>query len=182
MGKSWCSILQLPPYKEGPVLSHSPPLQLDLGLSESGPDMAQLSTLLSPCPQSPWVYHFILIPHPATSGNQVSHSVPQALFDRGGGRKPSSLPGVLWQAWQERAWGCSHSVTHTGPKDLFVLKQSPYLLFSQCPLYFLVSYLHKRWGAFGCLLCSSGDWVGVSPRCRGKLSLLPPILPPSSQN
>ena len=72
------------PYKEGPVLSHSPPLQLDLGLSESGPDMAQLSTLLSPCPQSPWVYHFVLIPLPVTSSNQVSLGAAQTMFDRGG--------------------------------------------------------------------------------------------------
>ena len=32
------------PYKEGPVLSHSPPLQLDQGLSRSGSHTAQLST------------------------------------------------------------------------------------------------------------------------------------------
>ena len=44
----------------------------------------QLSTLLIPCPRSLWVYHFVLIPLPATSGNQVSHSVSQALFGRGG--------------------------------------------------------------------------------------------------
>ena len=84
-GKSSCSIVQLPPYKEGPVLSHSPPLQLGQGLSGSGSDAAQLSTLLSQCLQSPWVYHFILNPLPATSGNQVSHSVAQSLFGRGGG-------------------------------------------------------------------------------------------------
>ena len=40
--------------------------------------------------------------------------------------------------------------------------------------------LHKRWAALGCLLCFSVEWVGVSPRCRGKLTLLPPILLPSS--
>ena len=70
--KSSCSILWLPLYKEGPVLSHSPPLQLGRGLSGSGSHTAQLSTLLSQHPWSPWVYHFVLIPHPATSGNQVS--------------------------------------------------------------------------------------------------------------
>ena len=42
-------ILLLPPYKERPVLSHSPPLQLDQGLSRSGSHAAQLSTLPS-CP------------------------------------------------------------------------------------------------------------------------------------
>ena len=84
LGKSSCSILQLPPYKEGPVLSHSPPLQLYQGLSGSGSHMAQLSTLPSQCPRSPWVYHFILIPLPATSSNQVSHGVAPALFGRGG--------------------------------------------------------------------------------------------------
>ena len=57
LGKSSCSIPQLPLYKEGPVLSHSPPLQLDQGLSRSGPHTAQLSTLPSWHPQSPCVYH-----------------------------------------------------------------------------------------------------------------------------
>ena len=45
------------PYKEGPVLSHSPPLQLDWGLSRSGPNTAQLSTLPSRYTRSLWVYH-----------------------------------------------------------------------------------------------------------------------------
>ena len=85
LGKSSCSILWLPPYKEGPHLSHSPSVQLDRGLSGSGSHMAQLSTLPSQHPQYPWVYHFILIPLPATSGNQVSHSIAQALFGSGGG-------------------------------------------------------------------------------------------------
>ena len=76
----------LPPYKEGPVLSHSPPLQLGQGLSRSGFHTAQLSTLLSQPSRSPWVFLFVLIPLPATSGNQVSHSVAQALFGRGRGR------------------------------------------------------------------------------------------------
>ena len=86
LGKSSCSILWLPPYKEGHILSHTPPLQLGRRLSGSGSHMAQLSTLLSQRPWSPWVYHFLLIPLPATSGNQVSHSVAQPLFGRGGGR------------------------------------------------------------------------------------------------
>ena len=72
------------PYKEGLVLSHSPPLQLDQGLPGSGSHMAQFSPL--PCwhPQSLWVYHFILIPLPVTSSNQVSLGAAQALFGRGG--------------------------------------------------------------------------------------------------
>ena len=72
------------PYKEGPFLSHSPPLQLDLGLSGSGPGTAQLSTLPSWHPQSPWVYPFLLIPLPATSSNQISLGDAQTLFGRGG--------------------------------------------------------------------------------------------------
>ena len=44
--KSSCSFLWLPPYKEGPVLSHSPPLQLGQGLCRSGSHTAQLSTCL----------------------------------------------------------------------------------------------------------------------------------------
>ena len=84
--KSSCSILWLPLYKEGPDLSHSPPLQLSWGLSGSGLHAAQLSTLLGQDLWSPWVFHFVLILLPVTSGNQVSHSVAQALFGRGGGR------------------------------------------------------------------------------------------------
>ena len=72
------------PYKEGPVLSHSPPLQLDRGLSRSGPHMAQLSPLPSQHPQSSCVYHFVLIPLTVTSSNQVCLSAAQALFGRGG--------------------------------------------------------------------------------------------------
>ena len=46
--------------------------------------MAQLSTLPSQRPRSLWVYHFVFIPLPATSSNQVSHGVAQALFGREG--------------------------------------------------------------------------------------------------
>ena len=173
-------MLLLPPYKEGPVLSHSPPLWLDSGLSGSGPNVAQLSTLPGWCPWSlVCLLHFVLIPLPETSSNQVSLSAAQALFGRGGSREQRSLPGVLRQALWAGAWGCSCPGPCTGPRDLFVLKQSPYRLFFQCPLYFLVSYLHKRWGAVGCSLCSSVDWLGVLPVCRGKWTLLPPISPPS---
>ena len=35
-----------------------------------------------------------------------------------------SLPGVLRQAQQARAWGCSHPCPCAGPRDIFVLKQS----------------------------------------------------------
>ena len=73
-------------YKEGPVLLRSPPLQLDWGLSGSGPNTAQLSTLPSQRPQSPWVYYFVLIPLPGTSSNQVSLGVAQALLGKGGSR------------------------------------------------------------------------------------------------
>ena len=62
--KSSCLILWLPLYKEGPDLSHSPPLQLGRGLSRSGSHTAQLSTLLSQHLWSPWVFHFVLIPLP----------------------------------------------------------------------------------------------------------------------
>ena len=86
LGKSSCSILWLPLYKEGPILSHSPPLQLDRGLSGSGSHRAQLSILPSQRPQSLWVYHFVLIPLSATSSNQVSHGVAEALFGKGGSR------------------------------------------------------------------------------------------------
>ena len=64
------------PYSEGPVLSHSPPVQLDQGLSGSGPLTAQLSTIPSQRTQSLWVYHFVLIPLPVNSSNQVSLGAP----------------------------------------------------------------------------------------------------------
>ena len=72
------------PYKEGPVLSHSPSLQLDPVLSRSEPHTAQLSTHPSRHTQSPWVYHFILMSLPVTSSNQVSLAAAQTLFGRGG--------------------------------------------------------------------------------------------------
>ena len=100
------------------------------GLSGSGPHMAQLSTLPSQHTQSPWVYHFVLIPLPATSSNQVSLGAAQALFGRGGICQPGSLPGVLRQAQWVQAWGCSHPGPRAGPRDLFVLKHSPYCFFS----------------------------------------------------
>ena len=88
-------------------------------------------------------------------------------------------PRVPWQAWWAQAWGCSRPVPRAGPRDLSVLKQSPYHLFFQCPQYFLVSYLHRRWGAVRCSLCSSIDRLGVLPVYRGKWTLLQPISLPS---
>ena len=72
------------PYLEGPVLSHSPSLQLDQGMSGSEPITAQLSTLPSWPTQSPWVYHIVLIPHLATSSNHVSLGAAQPLCGKGG--------------------------------------------------------------------------------------------------
>ena len=93
------------PYKEGPVLSHSPPLQLDRGLCGSGSHMAQLSILSCQRPRSLWVYHFILIPLPATSSNQVSLCAARTLFGRGVSSQLSSVPGVLQQAQGARGLG-----------------------------------------------------------------------------
>ena len=101
-------------------LSHSPPLQLDQGMSVSGPHTTQLSTLPSRHPQSLCVYHFVLIPFPATLSSQVSLGAAQALFGRGGSHELGSLPGVLRQAQRERAWGFSHPGPCTGPRDLLV--------------------------------------------------------------
>ena len=69
--------------------------------------------------------------------------------------------------------GCPLFGSNTGPFTVPGLTVSH--LFFQCPQYFLVSYLHKRWDAVGCLLCSSVDWLGISPMCRRKWTLLPPI-------
>ena len=74
------------PYKEGPVLSYSPPLQLDLGTvwvrALHGPtlDSPQLVPTVSVgLPLRP-------IPLRSTSSNQVSLCAAQALFSRGGTR------------------------------------------------------------------------------------------------
>ena len=77
-------------------------------------------------------------------------------------------------------WGCSSCGPHAGLRDLFFLKQPPHRLFFQCPLYFLVSYLHKRLGTVVCSFCSSVNRLGVSPVCKGKWTPLPPISQPSS--
>ena len=56
------------PSKEGPVLSLSPPLQLDPGLSTSGPDTAQFSILLRRSSKVSGVFTtLVLIPLPVTS-------------------------------------------------------------------------------------------------------------------
>ena len=148
-------------YEERPVLSHSPPQQLDRGLSGSGPHTAQLSTLPSQRPQSLWVYHFVLIPLPATSSNQVSRCCSSLvrqgmeLLTQLSPRSPT--PGLGLQL----PWSPGLS------QGLFVLKQSPYCLFFQCPLYLLVSYLHQRWGTVSCSLCSSVIGQVFHPRAGG---------------
>ena len=169
------------PYKEGPVLLNSAPLQLGPGLSGSGPHMAQLSTLPSRHP-------------PVSVGLSLHPYSPPCHFKQPGvspccsslvwqGREPltGSLPGVLRQGWQQApGLGLQLPWSRAGPRDLIVLKQSLYCHFFQCPLYFLVSYLHICRGIVGCSLCSSVDRLGVSPMCRGKWTPLPPISPPSS--
>ena len=73
------------PYKEGPVLSHSPPLQLHWGQSGSESNMAH--SQLSPAGAHSlcgFTNHFVLIPLPETSSNQVSLGAAQAFFGRGG--------------------------------------------------------------------------------------------------
>ena len=69
-------------YKEGPVLSHRPPLQLDWGLSRLGPLKAGLHSLCE-CSPPLGVCYFVLIPLPATSSNQVSPGAAQTLFGKG---------------------------------------------------------------------------------------------------
>ena len=99
---------------------------------------------------------------------QATRSLSVLLNPCLAGEGAGSLPGVLHQAWRELSWGCGRTGPWAGPRDLFVLKQFPYRLFFQCPLNFLVSFLHKCWGTIGCSLCSSVDWLGVPPLCRGK--------------
>ena len=82
-GKSSCSILRLPPYKEGPDLSHRPPLQLGgacPGQDHKRPNFQLSSASACGLPG----FSLVLIPLPATSSSQVSLSVAQVLFGRGG--------------------------------------------------------------------------------------------------
>ena len=64
-------------------------------------------------------------------------------------------------------------------------------LLSQCNLLticFSVSYTilasnpHIFWDSIGSSLCSSKDQLGVLPACRGKWTLVPSTLPPSSNS
>ena len=156
------------PYKEGPVLLHSSPLWLDQecpgqGSTETNSQVSPAGVHGLPC-----VYHtsslFPSLQPEATRPLLVLLNPSLA----GEGAVNCSVPVVLWQAGRGWAWDCSCPGPCASLRDLFVLKQSPYRLFFQCPQYFLVSYLHKLWGAVGCSLCSSVDGVGVSPVCRGK--------------
>ena len=88
--------------------------------------------------------------------------------------EPYDRPGGCW------TWGCSHPGPRAGPRNLIVLKHSPYHLIFQCILPFSISNFHIHWGTVGCSLCSSEDQLGVSLVCRGKWTSLPPILLPSS--
>ena len=76
--------------------------------------------------------------------------------------------------------GAAATLVPTLIPGTFLSWSNPLTFCFLCPLYFLVSYLYKRWTAFGCSLCFSVEWLGVSPRCRGKLTPLPSISPPSS--
>ena len=117
------------PYKGGPVLSHSPPLWLDqdcLGQGPTGPD-SQLSLA-----GTHGLCGFTTL-HPYSPpcdfkqpGLSPCHSSlvwqGRELLARLSPRSPGAGP-VAW------AWGCSRPGPHSGSRDLFVLKQSPYHLF-----------------------------------------------------
>ena len=176
MGKSSCSILRLPPYKKGPVLSQSPPLQLGWDCPGQGPTWP--NSQLSPA-SAPSLHRFTtssLFPSLRLQATRCRLVLLKSCLAGEGAINPTLSQESCSRPGRRRPGGCSRPGPHAGPRDLFVLKQSPYLLLFQCPLWFLVSYLHKRWGAVGCSLCSSVDWVGDSFRCRGKLTPPPPIL------
>ena len=91
---------------------------------------------------------------PATSSIQVPVVLlkpclaGEGAVDLALSQESCSRPGGHW------TWGCSHPAPHTGPRDLIVLKHSPYRLIFQCLIQFLVSNLHICWDIVGCSLCS----------------------------
>ena len=177
--KSSCSLLCLPPYKEGPVLSHSPPLQLAQGLSGSGSHMPNFQLSLSSAPSLPGFSTSSLFP---SLGLQATRSLTVLL------RPCLAGEGALTQLFP-RSPAAGLAVVGLGLQLPWSLRwsQGPFCpeaiplpsVFSVSSV-LLVSYLHKRRAAFGCSLCSSVEWVAVSHRCRGKLTPLPPISPPST--
>ena len=119
--------------------------------------------------------HFILIPLPATSSNHVCLSVLLKPCLAGDGAinqlSPRSPVGVglgLQLPWSPH-WSQGPFCPEAVPLPSVFLVSS----------ILLVSYFHKRWGAVGYLLCALVDRLGVSPECRGKWTLLPPISMPS---
>ena len=91
---------------------------------------------------------FFLFKPPAPNKHLASHTA-----------QPGFLPRILQQTLYPGV-GFSHSCPCASPRDLIVLKHSPYCLIFQCPLS-LVSDLHMCWNTVGCSLCSS-DQLGIS--------------------
>ena len=146
--------------------------------------MAQLSPAsfhsLCGCTEPHCVCHFVLIPLPGTLSNQAFPVLLKSCLAGVGATDTALSQEPCCRPSGCQTWGCSHPGPCTGLKDLIVLKHSPYCLIFQCSLQFLISSLHTRWGTIGCSLCSSEDWLGVSPMHRVKWTPLPPISPPSS--
>ena len=152
------------PYMEGPVLSLSPSLLLDQECPGQGPTWP--SSQLSPTgllrQWSSWVNHLSLFPSLRLQATRSLSGCCSTPVWQGRGLlpplsqesccRPCGMGLGLQLPWSP------HWSPHWSPywsQGLFVLKQSHYRLFFQCPLYFLVSYFLKRWGTVGCLLCSS---------------------------
>ena len=105
------------PYKEGPVLSHSPPLQPDRGLSGSGPHMTQLSTL-------PSHTHSL-------RGFTTSSLSPPCNFKQPGLSQCCS--SLVWQGWEPLTWLSPRSPV-AGPSGAGLGLQLPWSLsWSQGP-------------------------------------------------
>ena len=142
--------------------------------------MAPLSSLPMQGPQSLWVYHFVLIPLPAIQATRSLSVLLKPCSAGEGAINPAlsqescRMPGGRWPGTAVAL------VPALVPGTLLSWSSPLTICFFQCPLCFLVSYLHKRWGTVVCSLCFSVDWLGDSPVCRGKSTLLPPISPLSS--
>ena len=113
---------------------------------------------------------------PETSSIQVHPRVAQtALYGREGSPLSDSLPRILQQTQQALGLGLQPPWSLRWPQGPYCPEALSLPSDFSMSSTVLPSNLHICWDTVGCSLCSSVDWVGVSPMCRGKWNPLPPI-------